>query len=99
MKFSSAIQFRALCSMGTLALAALPLAAQTTARVALEWPRVIVRNGVTNTIYQPQLESWDYITFKAESAVAIQPTGAPQPTFGTINLEARTRVDRAQREV
>jgi len=64
-----------------------------------EWPRVIFRDGVTNTIYQPQLESWDYFTLKAASAVAVQPNGAPQPTFGTIDLQAKTRVDRAQREV
>src|SRR5262245_17879323 len=65
----------------------------------LEWPRVLFRNGVTNTVYQPQLESWDCTTWKATCAVAIQPKGAPQPTFGTIQLTAKTRVDRAQREV
>jgi len=65
----------------------------------VDWPRVIFRNGVTNTIYQPQLVSWDYSTLKAVSAVAVQAKGAPEPTFGTINLTIRTRVDRAQREV
>src|SRR5262249_28221427 len=66
---------------------------------ALEWPRVIVRDGTTNIIYQPQLESWDYTTLKAVSAVAIQKTGAAQQTFGTIKFVGQTRVDRAQREV
>ncbi len=65
----------------------------------IEWPRVVFRNGVTNTIYQPQLESWDYTTLKAMSAVAAQPTGAGQPTFGTIQITAKTRVDRATRTV
>ena len=61
----------------------------------IEWPRVIYRDGVTNTFYQPQLQSWDYTTLRAVCAVAVQPRGAPgQPTFGTIQLWARTRVDR-----
>ncbi len=63
------------------------------------WPRVIVRDEVTNTVYQPQLGSWDYVTWKARSAVTRQPAGAPQPTFGTIDIQAATRVDRAEREV
>jgi hypothetical protein len=65
----------------------------------IEWPRVMVRDGVTNTVYQPQLQSWDYATLNAISAVAVQPQGAGQPTFGTIHLTAKTRVDRATRTV
>ncbi len=65
----------------------------------MEWPHVVFRNGVTNTIYQPQLQSWDYVTLKAISAVSVQPQGAEQPTFGTIQFNARTRVDRAERTV
>jgi hypothetical protein len=64
-----------------------------------EWPRVWFRDGVTNTIYQPQLDSWDYFTLKATSAVSVQPQGATQPIFGAIHFVARTRVDRAEREV
>ena len=33
------------------------------------------------------------------SAVAVQPKGAGQPTFGTIQITAKTRVDRAERTV
>jgi hypothetical protein len=73
--------------------------AEAAAPGANEWPRVIVRNGVTNTIYQPQLASWDYHVFEATSAVAVQPAGARQPTFGTIQFTATTHVDRAKREV
>ncbi len=65
----------------------------------LEWPFVSFRSGVTNTIYQPQLQSWDYVTLKALSAVSVQPKGAEQPTFGTIQFTAKTRVDRAERTV
>jgi hypothetical protein len=65
----------------------------------MEWPRVMFRDGLTNTFYQPQLQSWDYLTLKAVSAVAVQPRGAAQPTFGTVLFQAKTRVDRAQRTV
>ncbi len=65
----------------------------------MEWPRVLFRDGVTNTLYQPQLVSWDYVTLRAISAVAVQPKGAEQPTFGTVQIRARTRVDRAARTV
>src|SRR5436853_386790 len=65
----------------------------------MEWPRVLIRDGLTNTIYQPQLESWDYTTLKAISAVSIQRAGQQQATFGTINFVAKTRVDRADRKV
>jgi len=65
----------------------------------MQWPRVMVRNGITNTVYQPQIESWDYATLKAESAVAVQPRGAANATFGTIHIAVSTRVDRATRTV
>ncbi len=64
-----------------------------------EWPHVVFRNGVTNTIYQPQLQSWDYVTLHAIAAVAVQPLGAEQATFGTIQFAAKTRVDRLERTV
>jgi hypothetical protein len=68
-------------------------------QLQLEWPRVMFRDGATNTVYQPQLESWDYVTLWAVCAVAVQPRGAGQPTFGTIEIAAQTRVDRAERTV
>ncbi len=63
------------------------------------WPLVLVPNGVTNTIYQPQLDSWDYSTLTAHAAMAVQPAGAPQPTFGVIYVTVKTLVDRAERRV
>jgi hypothetical protein len=88
-------------AVGLLALVAIASSFSATAAPTppIEWPRVIYRNSVTNTIYQPQLVSWDYYTLQAVSAVALQAKGAPQPTFGTISLTIRTRVDRAEREV
>ena len=85
--------------MGLLLLwvAVAPLAA---AENPVEWPRKIFRDGVTNTFYQPQLESWDYDTLRAMCAVAVEPRGAAgPPIFGTLELTAKTRVDRAARTV
>src|SRR5262245_25388941 len=40
---------------------------------AVDWPRVKETEDSKYTIYQPQLESWDYTTLKAQSAVSVQP--------------------------
>jgi hypothetical protein len=92
-------------AFGAVLLGTLRCIAETSATNAppepppIEWPRVVVLGDVTNTIYQPQLESWDNVTLKARSAVSIQSNGAPQAAFGTIDLTARTQVDRAERQV
>src|SRR5690242_11029656 len=80
-------------------LVCLPAAAQTSTPPQQQWPNVTVRNGVTNTIYQPQIESWDHKTLKASSAVSVQPNNSRAATFGVINFTAQTHVDRAEREV
>jgi hypothetical protein len=87
------------CFLGVCLWLSASSAAYAVTKLNVEWPHVVYRNGVTNTIYQPQLQSWDYVTLKAIAAVAIQPKGAEQATFGTIQLSARTRVDRAERIV
>ena len=79
--------------------ATVTLAGTKGAELAVEWPRLLIRNGVTNIVYQPQLESWDYVTLKAVCAVAVQPNGEAQPTFGRIEIAAKTTVDRANRTV
>jgi hypothetical protein len=81
------------------ALICLPAAAQTSTPAQQQWPNVTVRNGVTNTIYQPQIESWDHKTLKASSAVSVQANNSRAATFGVINFTARTHVDRAERQV
>lgn len=89
-------QVLSLATLLSVAVAFIPGAA----RAALdEWPLVLVRNGVTNTIYQPQLDSWDYYTLTAHAAVAVQPAGAPQPTFGVIDVTAQTLINRVERTV
>ena len=64
-----------------------------------EWPQQLSHGGVTYTIYQPQLESWDYVTLKAVCAVGVQPESVQEQTFGTIAIEVKTDVDRAERLV
>lgn len=63
------------------------------------WPRVAVIAGITNTVYQPQLDAWDGQVLNAHAAVALQPEGAAQPIFGVISVNAATDVDKAQRVV
>ena len=74
---------RLLLTSGLLGVT-LQLSAQTDPAQPDPWPRVFVQGGATNTIYQPQLESWDGFRMKARAAVAIQPAGAPEPVFGVI---------------
>ncbi len=63
------------------------------------WPRVYVQAGTTNTLFQPQINSWDGYFLNARAAVAIQAAGASEPLFGVIDLSARTFVDKVQRTV
>jgi hypothetical protein len=79
--------------------AACRLPAQTAPAQPDPWPRVFVQGGATNTIYQPQVDSWDGFLLKARTAVAVQPVGTPEPVFGVVELSARTLVDKVQRTV
>lgn len=60
------------------------------------WPRSATVNGNTLTIYQPQLEKWDGVHLEARSAVSIQKQSNPDPTFGTVWIEARTEVNKPE---
>jgi len=86
--------------LGPALAGALSLMIQLAPAGSLEqWPLVLESAGVTNTIYQPQLDSWDYVSLTAHAAIAVQPARAPQPTFGVIEVSAKTFVDRAERMV
>lgn len=63
------------------------------------WPRVFVADGVTNRIYQPQVDAWDGFNLKARVAASVQPTGAARPVFGLLTVTARTVVDKTERTV
>ncbi len=74
-------------------------AAEPVAHTAYDWPRVIVHAGTTNTIYQPQIESWDGHTLTARSGVSVQVAGQPQAVFGLITFRAATSVNSSNRTV
>ena len=64
------------------------------------WPHTLRQDGVSVTIYPPQVLSWPGQTHIAvRAAVAITPMGADKPFLGTIELEGDTAVDLADRDV
>jgi len=64
------------------------------------WPRQFKSGVYTFSIYQPQLDNWDYGShLSAHAAVAVRTGGAAQPTFGVIWVMARTLVDKESRLV
>jgi hypothetical protein len=63
------------------------------------WPKVLKQGGVTYTIYQPQLDSWDMYRLEAHAAVSVLSAGAKDPVFGVIEITATTQVHRLLRSV
>ncbi len=64
------------------------------------WPHTLRQDGVTVTIYPPQVLSWpEQKHIAVRAAVAITPKGADKPFLGTIELEGDTSVDLATRDV
>jgi hypothetical protein len=63
------------------------------------WPKVLDQGGVTYTVFQPQLDSWDGYDIEAHSAVSVLPDGTKDATFGVVDLKANTIVDRTARSV
>ncbi len=63
------------------------------------WPKTLDLGGTTTTIFQPQLDSWDGHVVRAHAAVSILPDGTRDATFGVVELEAVTLVDRTARSV
>jgi hypothetical protein len=63
------------------------------------WPRQIQLSGAAVTVYQPQVDAWDGNQIQVRAAVAIKPTGAASPSFGSVLATARTEVDRVARTV
>jgi hypothetical protein len=64
-----------------------------------DWPRTTTLDGVELNIYQPQPSSWDGYRFRASAAVmAEEPPGGPQ-TFGAIQIDATTIVNKDTRTV
>lgn len=64
-----------------------------------DWPRVYVIGNTTNTVYQPQIESWDGYNLVARNAVAVQTADQPQPVYGVMHVKANTIVNKTERLV
>src|SRR5215471_11573303 len=63
------------------------------------WPRKIDLANASVLLYQPQVNKWEGDQLDFRAALAIQPVGAKEETFGVIFATARTQVDRVARTV
>jgi hypothetical protein len=62
------------------------------------WPKVMIAQGATVTMYQPQLDSWKDNDFESRAAVSVQ-EGEDPPVFGAVWISGRYDVDRDARLV
>ena len=86
------------------ALAAALFLSATAARAGAQgadpgWPREIVTDTATITIYQPQAEKLNGIVLSGRSAVAAVIKGKSAPVFGIVWFTARAQTDRDARTV
>ena len=63
------------------------------------WPLVFISGANTYTVFEPQCDSWDGRQFVGRSAVAVQPYGQAQPTYGVLGFSAITLVNKTTRTV
>jgi hypothetical protein len=63
------------------------------------WPRRLDLANGTALVYQPQVNRWDGNKLDFRAAVALQPDGAKQETYGVVFATARTHVDKVARTV
>ncbi len=61
---------------------------------ALVWPRTVNADNAIITLYQPDVENWDGVSFTARMAVSVTKTGAAAPTFGVIWITAQANIDK-----
>jgi hypothetical protein len=60
------------------------------------WPREVkAADGSIITVYQPQVESWAENNLTGRAAVAVKRPGVNEPSYGVIELAARTVIDRS----
>ncbi|MDQ7827278.1 MAG: hypothetical protein RDV48_31075 [Candidatus Eremiobacteraeota bacterium] len=63
------------------------------------WPKTATDGGVSYTMYQPQIDSWDGYRISSHAAVSVVPTAHGTPVFGALYFSARTLVDKTARTV
>jgi hypothetical protein len=74
------------------------LAASTAGAQApdVAWPREVrAQDGTVITVYQPQVERWADNNLSGRAAVSVLPAGAKEPSYGVIELTARTEIDKS----
>jgi len=60
------------------------------------WPREAKgSDGTVITVYQPQIESWADNNLTGRAAVAVRRPDEKEPSYGVIELAARTQIDKA----
>jgi hypothetical protein len=80
-------------------LLAQPTSAEPQPGEELTWPRVHEENGLTISIYQPQIEKWEGDKIESRMAVGVQAPGAKSPVYGVVWMRAKADVDKAARIV
>src|SRR5205814_4592604 len=64
------------------------------------WPREAKgADGTVITVYQPQVESWAENVLKGRAAGSILKPGEKEPSYGVIEISARTAIDKASDSV
>ena len=64
-----------------------------------DWPREILSQEETITIYQPQIESFQGNALSARAAISFLPNDQDEPVFGAVWLNCRVTTDRTSRIV
>ncbi len=60
------------------------------------WPREVkAADGMSITVYQPQVERWADNNLSGRAAVSVLAPGAKEPSYGVIELSARTEIDKS----
>ena len=62
----------------------------------LQWPRVLEEDGITLSIYQPQIDRFDADSFEARAAIQVEtPAGdKTQTSYGVIWIQAHPSIDK-----
>ena len=60
------------------------------------WPREVkAADGTLITVHQPQVERWADNNLAGRAAVSVRAPGAKEPSYGVIELSARTEIDKS----
>ncbi len=65
-------------------------------RDQLQWPRVVEEDGITISVYQPQVDRFDADAFEARAAIQVEtPAGdKTQTSYGVIWIQAHPSIDK-----